>query len=336
MLIPAENSKRYIRINNGNKENFVIGSIGINSYISHMNFMITPGDETVNLCIGNFTSIANGIFAHFNRNHDYKSISQHFYFSGNEDVDIFNFTDKKIQQKGHIFIGNDCWIGANATLMSGIKIGNGALIGANTVVAKDIPPYAIAVGNPARIIKYRFSERQVEKLLEIEWWNWDVNKIKKNIEWFKKDVDGFIEKFYDDKNQALDNVMYEHNRITMLFFPDFNEPYSIWRKVLKEYVDTFASNSDISLVLRIKMDSNFNNKIALIEDELNKYGKCNKPDIVVINDVIRTEEALFKNIDYFIATRSTDTIDFIEFASKNNVVILSGTNIPIFDKNIKE
>jgi len=334
LLIPAENFKRYININNGNKENFFIGSIGINSYVSDMFFMITPGDETVNLCIGNFTSIANGIIAHINRNHDYKSVCQHFYFSGNADVDIFNFTDKKIQQKGHIFIGSDCWIGANVTLMSGIKIGNGALIGASSVVAKDIPPYAIVVGNPAKIIKYRFSEEQIKKMLEIQWWNWDVNKIKKNIEWFKKDVDEFIEKFYDGKKQALDNVMYEHNKIRMLFFPDFNEPYPVWRKVLKEYSETFSEDSDITLVVRIRSDANFNNNITLIEEELKKYDKS---DIVVIKGELKTEEALFKDMDYFIATRSVNTIDFIEFANRNNTVILSGTNTPIFTtKFVKE
>lgn len=327
MLIPAENFRRYISINNGNKEDFVIGSIGINSYISNMSFMITPGDETANLCIGNFTSIANGIIAHFNRNHDYKSVSQHFYFSGNADVDIFSFKDKKIQQKGHIFIGSDCWIGTNVTLISGIKIGNGALIGANSVVAKDIPPYAIVVGNPAKIIKYRFSEEQIKKLLKIEWWNWSISKIKENIEWFKKDVIEFTGKFYDGKKLNLEKVAYKHNRTRILFFPDFNDPYSVWRKVLKEYAEAFSNNPDMTLILRIKMDQEYNKNMSLLENELNKYSK---PDIIIINQNIQNEEALFRDADYFVATRNINTMDFIEFANKNNTVILSGTNTPIF------
>lgn len=329
MLIPAENLKRQISINGGSKENFIIGCIGINSYISDMSFLISEGDKTINLCIGNFTSISNGIITHINRNHDFKSISQHFYSSGNPEVDIFNFTEKKIQQKGHIFIGSDCWIGANVTLMSGIKIGNGALIGTNSVVAKDIPPYAVVVGNPAKIIKYRFSEEQIIKLLYIQWWNWDIHKIRKNIEWFKKDVDEFIEKFYKAGEQTIENKIDKSNKIRILFFPDFNEPYSVWRKVLREYCEVFSDKQDIILVLRIKTDSNINKNIMLLNEELSKN---NKADIEIINKDVENEEELFKDADYFIATRSIDTIDYIEYASRNKSIILSGTNIPTFPK----
>ncbi|EHJ00170.1 transferase hexapeptide repeat containing protein [Clostridium sp. DL-VIII] len=327
MLIPAENFKRYISLNNGNNENFLIGSIGINSYISDMYFKITPGDKTANLCVGNFTSISNGIGAHFNRNHDYKSVSQHFYSSGNDEVDIFNFKDKKIQQKGHIFIGSDCWIGTNVTLISGIKIGNGALIGANSVVAKDIPPYAIVVGNPAQIIKYRFDEEQIKKLLEIRWWNWGVNKIKENIEWFKKDVAEFTEKFYNSPKSNLEKVEYKHNKTQILFFPDFNEPYSVWRKVLEEYAKVFMEKPDKTLILRIKIDSDYEKNMDMLKNELNKY---NKADVVIVDKNIKTEETLFKDADYFIATRNINTSEYIEFANRNNTIILSGTNIPIF------
>jgi chloramphenicol O-acetyltransferase type B len=81
--------------------------------------------------------------------------------------------------KGDVNIGNDVWIGAEAIILSGVTIGDGAVIGARAVVAKDIPPYAIAVGNPARIIRQRFDEKTIEKLLEIKWWNWDDAQIEK-------------------------------------------------------------------------------------------------------------------------------------------------------------
>lgn len=84
--------------------------------------------------------------------------------------------------KGPTVIGNDVWIGLGATVMSGVKIGNGAVIGAKAVVAKDVPDYAIAVGNPANVIRYRFGSKTIERLLALSWWNWELPKIFANLD----------------------------------------------------------------------------------------------------------------------------------------------------------
>lgn len=105
--------------------------------------------------------------------------------------------------KGPVIIGNDVWIGAGAVILSGVKIGSGAIIGAGAVVVKDIPPYAVAAGNPARVVKYRFSEDQIEKLLKIRWWDWEESKIKENIDYFYQDTDSFIRKFWDKSQSEL-------------------------------------------------------------------------------------------------------------------------------------
>ena len=76
------------------------------------------------------------------------------------------------QSKGHVTIGNDVWIALGATILSGVTIGDGAVIGAKAVVAKDIPPYSIVVGNPARIVGKRFSDATIEALLQAKWWDW--------------------------------------------------------------------------------------------------------------------------------------------------------------------
>lgn len=86
---------------------------------------------------------------------------------------------KELPHKGDIVIGNDVWIGHKATIMPGVKIGDGAIIGAYSVVAKDIPPYAIAVGNPVKVIKYRFDEELIELLLKYKWWNKEEDEIEK-------------------------------------------------------------------------------------------------------------------------------------------------------------
>jgi virginiamycin A acetyltransferase len=89
---------------------------------------------------------------------------------------------KEYPFKGSIEIGNDVWIGYKAVIMAGVKIGDGAIIGAYSVVTKDVEPYAIVGGNPAREIKKRFSEQVIKELLEIQWWNWDREKLTNNVQ----------------------------------------------------------------------------------------------------------------------------------------------------------
>lgn len=103
----------------------------------------------------------------------------------------------KIDERKQITIGNDVFIGANVTILDGVTIGDGAVIGAGAVVSKDIPPYAIAVGSPIRILRYRFSEEQIAALLRIQWWNWDETKLR-DVESMFFDIDAFIAKY--DKN----------------------------------------------------------------------------------------------------------------------------------------
>lgn len=83
--------------------------------------------------------------------------------------------------RGDTFIGNDVWIGREAVIMPGIKVGDGAIIGAHAVVARDVPPYAIVVGNPARVVRVRFDPGTVESLLSIRWWDWPVEKIMAHL-----------------------------------------------------------------------------------------------------------------------------------------------------------
>ena len=84
--------------------------------------------------------------------------------------------------KGVTVIGHDVWIGYRAIVLSGVKIGNGAVIGAGSVVTKDIPDYAIAAGNPARVIRDRFQPETIQRLLKLRWWDWDVSAIFANLD----------------------------------------------------------------------------------------------------------------------------------------------------------
>jgi hypothetical protein len=101
--------------------------------------------------------------------------------------------------KGDVRIGSDVWIGSGTTILSGVTIGNGAVIGTKAVVAKDIPPYAIVVGNPGKVVKYRFDEGTIAALERIAWWDWPLEKLDEV--WpllLSENVDEFI-RLYDPK-----------------------------------------------------------------------------------------------------------------------------------------
>ena len=84
-------------------------------------------------------------------------------------------------EAGSVVVGNDVWIGANVIIPGGLRIGTGAIVAAGAVVVKDVPPYAVVGGNPAKIIRYRFSEEQIKSLLESEWWNWPLERIRQRV-----------------------------------------------------------------------------------------------------------------------------------------------------------
>lgn len=91
-----------------------------------------------------------------------------------------------------VTIGNDVWIGARALVMPGVSIGDGAVVGAGAVVTKDVPAYAVVVGNAARVIRYRYDDQTIAAMRRIAWWNWPDEKIKAEVEWFYRPVAEFI------------------------------------------------------------------------------------------------------------------------------------------------
>ncbi len=98
------------------------------------------------------------------------------------------------KSKGDVWIGNDVWIAFGATILSGVRIGNGAVIGANAVVSKNVPPYAIVAGNPATIIKYRFTEDIIDRLQAIAWWDWPEDAIRTHIPYLlSNDLESFFQ-----------------------------------------------------------------------------------------------------------------------------------------------
>ncbi len=135
------------------------------------------------LIIGKFCAIAEGVtFIMNGANHRMDGITTYpfnIFGGGWEKVAP---TVEQLPFKGDTVIGNDVWIGQNVTIMPGVKIGDGAIIAANATVTKNVEPYAIVGGNPARVLKKRFSDEMIELLLKLQWWNWDEQKIFDNLE----------------------------------------------------------------------------------------------------------------------------------------------------------
>lgn len=136
------------------------------------------------LKIGKFCSIATGAKFIFNgANHTLKSFSTYpFQLFANEKNYDCDLITKAWDNKGDIKIGNDVWLGYDTIIMAGVTIGDGAIIGTKALVTKDVEPYTIVGGTPAKFIRKRFDEETIEILQKIQWWNWEIEKIKKNID----------------------------------------------------------------------------------------------------------------------------------------------------------
>lgn len=137
--------------------------------------------EKAELKIGKFCSIADEVVIFLGGNHRIDWITTYPFPAIVNDWPEAKDIEGHPTTKGNVIIGNDVWIGYGATILSGVTVGDGAVIGARAVVTKDVDPYSIVTGNPARLIRKRFDEKVIDKLLAIKWWNWPIEKIKKNI-----------------------------------------------------------------------------------------------------------------------------------------------------------
>ncbi len=146
----------------------------------------------INTSVGSFCSIANHVMIGGGQ-HPVHFVSSSPVFYSEKNVFKKYFHKARFQEYVHTSIGNDVWIGANAFIRGGVTIGHGAIIGAHAVITKDVEPYSIVVGNPARVIKKRFSEEIVNKLLQTKWWDWTDEELSVKGSFFEH-VNDFLEK----------------------------------------------------------------------------------------------------------------------------------------------
>lgn len=298
------------------------------SYLSNANIRTGVGEpgfpnDSYAVHVGAFCSIARFLTIVINENHDYLNITTGV-------CDLINYPEMKIKTKGSVVIQNDVWIGQSCTILGGVTIHNGAVVASNSVVTKDVPPYSIVGGNPARVIKYRFDEETIKKLLTIQWWNWDNDTLMERKNWFAADISDFVGKFYSDALSKISSheIALPDCEKRYLFFPDFNEPFCIWEKVILEFCKTFENSPDTCLVIFIDDQQGPTEQLSKISTLVENISADCK--IYIHCGDSQDEEAIFRYVSYYITSRGQKTIFRTCLADLNNIQTISGVDIPIF------
>jgi len=309
-------------------------TVGRGSYAMNITLQIFLFNPHV--LIGRFCSVADNIYFLIGGNHPYKNVSS-FPFDYHSSVEKIFGSAKTIPNKRRnpcqIIIGHDVWIGHGVTILGGVKIGNGAVIGTGAVIAKDIPPYAIAVGNPARVIKYRFDEETIKKLLAVKWWNWDLKKLEENLPLIAN-VEKFLETHYspelenfpeDDLSRYLNNfggVCVYH------FVADFRAARPLWIKVVHEFCQSnFEKNLLVIYLGKDATEKDFDT----LATEVNRFGNGSGKNILTVDagEKIFSPAALRKGT-HFITTREMTTLEALDYLWGTNVKIVSALDDKIF------
>ena len=178
----------------GNNSEFGFSQLGTGSYIAN-------NSQIRYTKIGNFCSIGDNVRTYVGRHPVGKHVSSHPCFYNEKNPSSLN-TLSQFEFNEHIYlsedivvnIGNDVWIGNNVLIMDGITVGDGAVIAAGSIVTKDVMPYEVVGGIPARYIKHRFQPKSRELLMSVQWWNWELEKIITNKRYFE-DIDYFTDYF---------------------------------------------------------------------------------------------------------------------------------------------
>lgn len=152
-------------------------SVGAFTYFSAPPELVAYA-ESGQITIGRFCSIAEGVRIHFGGMHAMNGASTYPVEMLGDWMPELNGPHSTFS-KGPVIIGNDVWIGDGASVLSGVTVGDGAVIGASAVVSKDVPPYAIVAGNPAKVIRKRLPDADIEFLLSLQWWSWPFEKLRK-------------------------------------------------------------------------------------------------------------------------------------------------------------
>lgn len=163
---------------------------------SYGGLQVLEWGEGARLTVGSFTSFADGVKVFLGGEHRTDWVTTYPFSALWKSANAFTGHPKS---KGDVNIGSDVWVGTEAAIFSGVTIGDGAVVGARAVVTKDVAPYAIVAGNPARVVRYRFTQAHIDSLCAISWWEWSDDKIEAAMPRLLSDnIDEFICAFHPD------------------------------------------------------------------------------------------------------------------------------------------
>ncbi len=341
--VMRERITRYTLENSESLKGMNILSVGPDSYIGGVDIdtaidIVDPDKIYYNFQIGNNVAMADHITCIMDIGHDIGSVC--LAPEGFAGKNYFIHDEFKQNRKGQIIIENDCWIGRGVTILNGVTIHNGAVIGAGAVVAKDIPPYAIAVGNPARVIRYRFEPEIIDSLLKIAWWYWPHDKLVELKDDFKLDSLDFIKKHDNQHDRWCPDMseiasypvelLSEGKAPVYLFFVDYHEDvFYLTERVLHQFIQRFHS-FDAELILYLPADGgSYKESLERILIFLSGYEYCDCY-ISICDTPAETEWSLFVPADYYITNRSEHNIERMNMAQMLGVKCISGVDSKIF------
>lgn len=315
----------------GNGIGFPVLSIDKDSYAAGL--VIESGIDfhwengTYSLQIGKYCALAEDVLCMIDTNHNYKSL---FMGKVSELDGEKKLVSNHSKPKGQIIIQNDCWIGHGATIMDGVTIHNGAVVATNAVVTKDVPPYAIVGGNPAKIIKYRFDEETIRKLEHIAWWDWDSEMILKNKDKMLGDVKSFADYFYDEIREG---EIFSIDRMTegkaFVYYLDMDEAFCIWKKVIRQFAEKFNGTRNELILYLSPTEKNFLEKAELVLEELNRYENCSCY-VNLCTEELQDDATLLHCADYYISNRHNRNVHRMCKADLYGVKCLIGMANDIF------
>ena len=326
---------------NSESDGFPVLYIGRGSYSGQIDFVTShsfSSEETSHLVyIGRYSAIGDNIHVFCDVNHDYHSVYMGII------PELADLSDnatpreragqvvKRMRNKGMVIIGNDVWIGNDVSLISDVTIGNGAVIGAGSVIAKDVPPYTIWCGNPARCIGNRFSPDIASSLQKISWWNYDKEHLKEIAADMKGEVEDFVAKFEPVAHDCSkkDPVFFPSNgKPTIVSFLDTDSCFPTYGDILDQFIQKFTDQSANLLICYCNTKESDMATMSALSGLFEKLsGRVNVfPLEVSYND----EEALISHSDYLVLGRDVRNIQRISYAFKYGVKLVSGVNDPIF------
>ena len=307
-------------------------TVGPRSYITSADVEIVE-DPANHILIGAYTVIGHDVHFQINTQHDYTLPSM---FPWNNPYNKIFDGDIKSYERRQIIIGHDVWIGRGVVLQGGVRIGNGAVIAANAVVTKDVPPYTIVGGSPAKFIRYRFDAKTIARMEKIRWWEWPEDRIVAEKEWMMRSAVDFAAHFAPKilkhdipKVPTGFQDMLRTGDKNYLFVLDPEARLPIWPKVLYEYVTRYQKSDPITLVLLGRFDV-FPKLREQAEAWMLQHCQDRCPNIVWVSEPEWIPVEILPVMDVFVTNRAWRMLGYLDAIDEMGKAFVSGVDTAVF------